>query len=338
MPYFRKRHYNPWPGQYKYLLVEELNAPWDNIGKSTIPGSPMKWRWENSGTVSPDARLDIPDWELLSITEGVPLYIDTAGLASSQQEGLAEQRSFFSQFVNNAWNNGDNGNGAPTLLWTTWTNIDDSDGPWRDLLDLYEEEWENMQDYANTNLPQGGTPVYLIPGHRMMARLYDDIQNDLVPGIDSLPQFFDDNIHVNSLGAYAVAMIHYACIFNASPVGLSNNLYYDQNNTNHPSEALASYLQTMIWEEVTSYSGRTGVVDPLLNTKNQSESELVLYPNPVESVLTLNGLKNGEEVVICDTYGRVVLESNNGRIDLSGLESGIYVVDVNGVVNRVVKR
>ncbi|MCA4810545.1 hypothetical protein IF128_12480 [Empedobacter stercoris] len=45
-------------------------------------------------------------------------------------------------YVNNAWENGNQGNGAPTLLWTTWTNIDNSDGPWRETLDNYELLWE----------------------------------------------------------------------------------------------------------------------------------------------------------------------------------------------------
>lgn len=317
-------------------MSEVLSAPWDNFGKSTIPGSPLHWRWNNSNQVSPDARMDIADWELLCITEGVPLFIDTAGLAQWQMQGLQEQRDYFSLFVNNPWNNGNSGNGAPTLLWTTWTNIDDSDSPWRSLLDLYEDEWENMQDFANQNSPIGATPVYLIPGHRMMARLYDDIQNNLVPGIDSLPQFFDDNIHVNYLGAYAVAMIHYACIYNQSPVGLSNNLYADQNNSVHPSEALATYLQTMIWEVVIGYSGRTGVIDLLMSLNDELTTEFAVYPNPVESFLKVDHLKEGQKIIILDAFGQVVLESHATEINVSKLSAGIYYVK-NGGITKIQK-
>jgi len=41
----------PWPGQYVNLITQ-LRGVWagDDIGKSTIPGSPMFWRWENEAT------------------------------------------------------------------------------------------------------------------------------------------------------------------------------------------------------------------------------------------------------------------------------------------------
>lgn len=249
--------FHPWPGLYVDLITLEMGS-WagDLIGKSTVPGSSMQYRWENPpGFGAPDARHDIEDWELLSITDRVPLYYEGGNTQEWYLEGLAAQRAHFSLFVNNAWNNGNGGNGAPTLLWTTWTNIDNSDGPWRDMLDVLGTEWEYMQDYANENKPVGATHVYLIPGHKMMARLYDDIQLGVVPGITQLSQFFSDNIHVNDLGAYAVAMIHYACIYNTSPVGLPAKL---NDNATKPSDELALYLQTMIWEVVTGYE-RTGL-------------------------------------------------------------------------------
>lgn len=80
--------------------------------------------------------------------------------------------------------------GTPTLLWTTWTNIDNSDGPWREMLDLQGMEFERMQDYANQNILPEASPVYIIPGHKMMAKLYDDIQKSKVPGITNIKQFF----------------------------------------------------------------------------------------------------------------------------------------------------
>ena len=242
-----------WPGQYVNLMTEVLGTwAFDYVGKSTIPGSTLKWRWENP--TDPDARHDIGDWELLSITERVPVCYEGGGTQQWYLDCIDEQREYLSMFVNNAWENGNNGDGAPTLLWTTWTNIDDSDGPWRAMLDIQEVEWENMQNYANDNLPEDAIPVYIIPGHRMMARLYDDIALGLVPDVDDISDFFSDNIHTNELGAYAIAMIHYACIFNTSPVGLPNDLLPNAGpDVPIPSPALADYLQHMIWDVVTSY-------------------------------------------------------------------------------------
>jgi hypothetical protein len=237
----------PWPGQYVTLIYDHLNGVFDNVGSSTIPGSPMYWRWDHVAG-PPDARLDIADWELLIMTESVPL-------------GFTDHGAALTQFAVNAWENGNNGNGTPTLLWTTWTHIDDGAsepeyaGPFRQLLDDYEEIWEGMADEAMEALPAEAPPIFIIPGHRMMARLYDDIEAGIVPGITNINQFFSDNIHPNTYGAYAMAMIHYACIFNANPVGLPYNL----GEGDIPAD-LAAYLQAMIWEVVTGYP-RTGISD-----------------------------------------------------------------------------
>jgi hypothetical protein len=287
--------YPHWPGQYVNLIGHINNLPaWqlfdEMVGKSTGPGSSMNYRWNNPiGFGAPDARLDIADWELLSITERVPLLYEGGNSQQWYLDGIQEQKHYLSLFVNNAWNNGHGGNGAPTLLWTTWTNIDNSDGPWRQMLDIQGAEWERMQDYANENRPAGAPPVYLIPGHKMMARLYDDIQLGIVPGITMIDQFFGDNIHTNELGAYAISMIHYACIFNLSPVGLPNDLLPNAPaGTPIPSPALATYLQTMIWDVVTNYP-RTGIYKDETSIQEKNNwNDFTIYPNPTTGQLFIH--------------------------------------------------
>ncbi|MEZ4909529.1 MAG: PKD domain-containing protein [Saprospiraceae bacterium] len=248
-----------WPGQFVNLMTYIRGTYADNeIGKSTIPGSSMKWRWEHP-TDYPDAKENIEDFELLSITEVANLCYEGGSDQSWYHDCIEEQKSYLSGFANNAWVKGNHGNGAATLLWTNWVNINGENGPFRQMLDTLGGEWERMQDYANDHRISAATPIYMIPGHKMMARLYDDIVDGKVPGISNISQFFSDNIHPNELGAYAIAMIHFACIFNQSPVGLPHNLINDPpSGTPIPSEALALYLQNMIWDVVTSYP-RTGI-------------------------------------------------------------------------------
>ncbi len=69
-----------------------------------------------------------------------------------------------------------------------------------------------MQDYANLNKPSNVPHAYLIPGHKMIAKLYDDIQLNLVPNISNIDQFFINSIHTKELVANAISMINYACI------------------------------------------------------------------------------------------------------------------------------
>ena len=324
----------PWPGQYVNLLTQ-LRGVWalDDIGKSTIPGSPMFWRWENEAThpVSPKARHDIDDWDLLVITEGIPIPNN-----GQNPPLITPANEYLSLYVNNAWNNGNQGNGAATLLWTTWTNLDDSEGPWRQTLDTYELYWEEMQDYANANRPVGAPPVYLIPGHRMMARIYDDIQLNLVPGITNINQFFSDNIHTNSLGDYAIAMIHYACIFNQSPVGLTNDLMPNPPaGFQMPTPALAAYLQNIIWEVVISYS-RTGVTDNTTNiADNKIIKDILVYPNPSSDFIYIS--KNNEAINIYNSIGKVVYRGSENIINLSHLPSGMYILSVEDQIIKIIK-
>jgi hypothetical protein len=324
-----------WPGQYVNLIGIQNSLPaWQlfdaMVGKSTVPGSSLRFRWENvPGFGAPDARHQIGNWQLLSITERVPLNYQGGNSQQWYLDGIQEQKTFLSNFVNNAWFNGNNGNGAPTLLWTTWTNIDNSNGPWRSMLDIQGAEFEKMQDFANANRPSGAPPVYIIPGHKMMAKIFDDIALGLVPGITNINQIFSDNIHTNELGSYAISMIHYACIFNKSPEGLTNNLLPSNapQGTPIPSPALALYLQRMIWNVVTSYP-RTGVLNPTSTSSNESSNQknIKIYPNPVSDFLYIerNNLLEKKEVKIFNSTGNLFFSSFDDKIDMSQFPSGIY--------------
>ena len=338
--------FGPWPGQY-VDLVASLNslqgwAIFDvMIGKSTVPGSTMNARWNTApGFGAPDARRQINNWELLSITERVPLAFEGGNTQQWYLNQIQEQRNYLSLFVNNAWNNGNNGNGAPTLLWTTWTNLDNSNGPWRQMLDTQGAEFERMQDYANANKPAGAPYVYMIPGHKMMARLYDDIQLNSVPGINDISQFFSDNIHTNALGSYAIAMIHYACIFNKSPLGLPNNLLSNPPaGFQAPSPALAAYLQNMIWEVVTTYP-RTGISNntSYIAENNMSES-IFVYPNPTSDFIFISGENSNvnSEKIMVNSMGRQVYRGTDNVINLSHLSSGIYILRAGNKNFKIVK-
>jgi hypothetical protein len=336
----------PWPGQY-VELVANLNSlqGWSifdvMVGKSTVPGSTMKARWDSPpGFGSPDARHQINNWELLSITERVPLAHQGGNSQQWYLDQIQEQKEYLSLFVNNAWNNGNNGNGTPTLLWTTWTNIDNSNGPWRQMLDTQGEEFERMQDYANANKPVSAPHVYIIPGHKMMARIYDDIQLNLVPGVTDINQFFSDNIHVNSLGAYAVAMIHYACIFNQSPVGLTNDLMQSPPaGFQKPSPALAAYLQNMVWEVITTYP-RTGITGNATNiADNNMIKDVFVYPNPTSDFIYISNKEETmhSEKFIYNSMGHVVYFGTENIINLSQLSSGIYILRVGNQNVKIIK-
>lgn len=332
--------YPHWPGQYVNLMTT-IRGTWagDDIAKSTIPGSPMRYRWEHP-TNDQDARLHINRYELLCITELATLCIEGENTATWYQDCINDQKKYLSLFANNAWMNGNDGQGAATLLWTNWMSIDGSNGPFRLMLDKSGGEWERMQDYANEKKPAGAPPIYIIPGHKMMARLYDDVETGKVPGIQQFSQFFVDNIHVNELGAYAIAMIHYACIYNKNPLGLPNNLISNPSaGTPIPSPALAEYLQKMIWEVVTSYP-RTGIKDNTIKSEDTLHDDICVYPNPATTQLhlcTYSDRSTNSRCNVFNIFGDLVMVSEQQSIDISHLPTGMYIVKIGSRKLKFVK-
>lgn len=226
------------------------------IALSSTPGSPMEWRWEHP-TARPDARLDIAEYEVMVQTERVPLS-NTLPWHSSEKFAL--------QWFNHAWTKGNDGKGAQTILYATWVDIDsgpnssnpynDPEGniPWRERLPLEIARWEQIADYVNANRPAGSPVMPVIPGTQIMAAIYDGIADGSAPVLKDISDLFDDNIHINDIGAYAISLAHYAVIYGRDPRGVPA----DVGQPNPPSQELARWLQDIVWKTVTEYE-RSGV-------------------------------------------------------------------------------
>lgn len=225
------------------------------IDRSTIPGSPMEWRWKNApGYQQPDARGDIGDYDVLVLTERVPLS-NTLPWHNSEEEAL--------RWFTHAWKEGNGGKGAETVLYATWVDIDsgpnaenpydDPEGniPFRDRLQLEMKGWEKIQSHVNANRPAGSPPMRMIPGPLLMAALYDAIRAGQAPGLSKISDVFSDSIHLNDLGAYYIALAHYAVIYDRDPRGLPNRLGLSTS----PSRELATWMQNTVWRIVTGYEG-----------------------------------------------------------------------------------
>lgn len=350
----------PWPGQYNELIADLNNLlggwqVWGNlVGVATIPGSWIRFHWDTTGTwcaqdplvncyeKNCNPRYDIHLWDVLVITENMegPLILDAH-----------QSREHLSYFVNNSWTYGRGGQGAATLLWTNWGGLDGTpyflsgygvnaatDGSasgWRQLLDSLELGWQAMQDYANANLLPGSPPVYIIPGNRMMARLYDDVQQNKVPGITHVNQIFTDGVHANDLGAYLVTLMHYVCMFHSNPVGLSHQL--------HPQvsvdAAFAAYAQQMVWDVVTSYP-RSGIY-PSGSQDVLPQESLTVFPNPTaEKVLVLSPqpVSAANPVKIFSVEGRLLQVCSERIVSLAGLPAGVYRLQLGNTGTLVVRQ
>ncbi|MFD2541312.1 T9SS type A sorting domain-containing protein [Lacinutrix gracilariae] len=81
-----------------------------------------------------------------------------------------------------------------------------------------------------------------------------------------------------------------------------------------------------------------------VNDNNILDDSLSIFPNPTNSIITINSVKNSIfKVSIYDINGRFLFQTNNSSIDISDLPSSIYllkiVLDNGNIINRkIVKK
>lgn len=232
-------------------LIRSAELHGSVVGKSTIPGSPMDWRWRN--TAHPlDARdvAVMAAHDTLVITERVPL-------SGTMQWHASDDWAV--KWCQHAWNHGAEGQGGRCILYATWVNIDSGPGfdnpyndieghiPFRERLPLEQARWNKIQDAVNAARPEGTSEVVIIPGPAIMALAYDAILAGEAPGIDSIDDLFEDAIHLNGLGGYLIAAAHYAVIFDADPRDLSQVVPLRGG----PDPTQARWMQDIVWQALT---------------------------------------------------------------------------------------
>lgn len=202
-------------------LVRAAGGPAGMIDRSTIPGSPMDWRWNNRAEPV-DARERIADYDVLVITERVSL---------SGTRPWHDSDDWALRWAEHAWADGAGGNGAEVLLYATWVDLvpdpqyhrgdPDFDYPWRERLDREFAAWEAILAHVNANRPEGTHAMRMIPATLVVAAVHDAIaEGRAPPELEDIGGLFSDNIHLSPLGAHLVALTHFAAIYGRDLTGL----------------------------------------------------------------------------------------------------------------------
>jgi len=235
------------------------------IHRSTIPGSPMDWRWNNSRDSGPDARRDIADYDMLVITERVAL---SNTLPWHDSEAMALR------WFTHAWQEGNDGNGAQTILYATWVHTDsgpdfdnphnDPEGhkPFRTRLPREMANWQAIADHVNEQRPADAPPMRVIPGPMIMAAAYDAIEAGHAPGLSRIEDLFFDTIHLSDAGTYLIALAHFAVIYGRDPREVPDGL----GRHAVPAPRTAAWMKDLVHEILIDYpdSGLAdaGLADP----------------------------------------------------------------------------
>lgn len=262
----------PWPGHLRRIAAEiGIPDPASKLVKSTIPGSPLHWRWshpvEDMRPRDPtaDARRDIADFDTLVLAEaGPPPRLGHA----ADLPALRRSLDHLCRFAASAIEKGDGGRGARDIaLWSIWPSLTlwrperpDWTAAWQDFPDAgaaltgYDESSRYLADHASHSLRQAypALPadwrIWVFPGHRFIARLWQDGPVGAISGGLTLPSLFDDDIHPGQACGFGLACLMITCLYQtdlrqkrlSAPAGVS--------------PALRDYFATIAWQIASSYA------------------------------------------------------------------------------------
>ncbi|MFN3722918.1 MAG: hypothetical protein ACK4VZ_07745, partial [Paracoccaceae bacterium] len=151
------------------------------------------------------------------------------------------------------------------FLYETWHQTDDPEG-WLERIDRDSARYWQGDLLAGAMARDGVGTIHIIPGGPVMAATVRAIEAGAVPGMTQRDDLFAlnaagaaDNIHFNDIGAYLMALTHYAVIYQRSPQGLPHALTRaDGSPVTALAADMAHALQQIVWGVVSGYS-LTGV-------------------------------------------------------------------------------
>ena len=153
---------------------------------------------------------------------------------------------------------------ARVYLYETWHHTDDPKG-WLARIDQdLPKFWQGK--IATPAMIAADAPIYLIPAGQVMAAVLRAGQNGQLEGIAAVDDLFakqpdgtPDTIHFNDIGAYLVALTHFAVLYHRTPVGLPHQLKRaDGTPANALSPVGAAQMQEIVWNVVRAHP-ETGV-------------------------------------------------------------------------------
>ena len=101
---------------------------------------------------------------------------------------------------------------------------------------------------------------------------------------------------------------------------------------------LDNYLSES-WSCLNENGSPNEVNSDALSTLNNTTDSLVIYPNPVINILHIVSNYNTQSIKIRNLLGQLILVSENKNfIDLSSLETGIYLIEIENTNSLVTKR
>lgn len=100
--------------------------------------------------------------------------------------------------------------------------------------------------------------------------------------------------------------------------------------------------------QLLSHDGEVLAQEPVMNirkimfaestsTENISANQILIYPNPTQDVLLINGIE-AQDLRVFDLQGRLLKTENGTQVNVSDLAEGTYLLQVGTQVVRFIKK
>ncbi len=152
-------------------------------------------------------------------------------------------------------------------FYESWHEVNDPAGWINRLKNDYPQYWQGKILHPALAKLKGRVPIYMIPVGQVFAKFFKEVER--LGGLEGMTQPEDifnrkedgtlDVIHINDIGSYFVAIVHYSVLYQRSPEGLPYQLKaYGGKEAMAPSAEAATLFQKITWE-VVSAMNETGV-------------------------------------------------------------------------------
>lgn len=142
-------------------------------------------------------------------------------------------------------------------LYETWPEIASIDAWLERVHSDQDRHWKH--DILFPAINQTEQPIYLIPAGEVFAQYANAVAKTGSDANAAIRALFSDDIHVNDLGAYLIALTHFAVIYQQNPVGLPYQLRKaDGSQAQSPDPETALLMQQVVWD-VVSQNTFTGI-------------------------------------------------------------------------------
>ncbi len=332
---------NPYMPAMLQSVCDDDSALTHDYEIGIINGAPLFWTWDNSGdcqgyqasTIDAKTVLLSGDYDVFVMTEGVPwdpiladFYNYADSFYSLALQGLPTSQTYLYETwncINTGLPAGCDYDDGDTILWATRVQQD-------------FDTWREVADSLSTLHPTA-SPVYIIPAGQCLVRLKDSVDAGVVPSMTNFyTEIFTDDIHLTDTGNYFVALVHYATIYQKSPVGRTNMTIDEWGNSfNAPSPATALKMQEIIWETLLDIP-ESGVTDTaalqIQKPSNKYHIKFALTPNPAQHTINIQCEESIQQLQIIDLMGKTVLKKEGIKstpiVDIRQLPNAMYIVQI----------